>query len=49
MACYLFSAKPTPKPMLIYHKLDHYEQPSVKLESKYQLFSQENAFENGAC
>ena len=50
MACHLFCAKPSSESMLIYYKLDHYEQTSVKLESKYQhVFLQENAFENGAC
>ena len=38
MACHLFGAKPSPKPMLTYGLLDSREQTSVKFESKYKKF-----------
>ena len=47
MACGLFGAKPLFDPMLVYCQLDHWEQISVTFLSKYKIFIQENAFENG--
>ena len=38
MACRLSGTKPLPEPMLTYCWLDHMEQNSVKLESKYKTF-----------
>ena len=45
MACRLIGAKPLSEPMQPYYQLDPKEQTSVKFESKYKLFIQENAFE----
>ena len=45
MACRLFGAKPLPEPMLAYCQLDSWEQTSVKFESKYKTFIQENESE----
>ena len=36
IACRLFGAKPLPEPMLPHCQLDHWEQTSVKFESKYK-------------
>ena len=49
MACHLLGAKPLSKPMLVYGKLQHYEQISVKFQSKFKHFFEENAFENVVC
>ena len=38
MACRLCGAKPLTEPMLSYCKLDHWEQTSMKFESKYNTF-----------
>ena len=49
MAYRLVGAKPLPGPMLVYCQLDTWEQVSVKFESEFYLFNQENAFENVVC
>ena len=49
MACRLFGAKPLPEPKLVYCQLDPWEQVSVKFESEFYPFIQENAFENVVC
>ena len=49
MACRLFGTKPLPEPMLADCQLDAQEQTSVKFESKYKLFIDENAFQNVFC
>ena len=49
MACRLSGAKPLPEPMLTYCQLDPQEQTSVKFESKYKTFIQENPVENIVC
>ena len=38
MACCLFSAKPSPEPMLFYCQLNLWEQTLMELESKYKTF-----------
>ena len=43
MACPMVAAKPLPEPLLIYCQLDREEHISVKFESKYKTFCQENA------
>ena len=49
MACRLFGAKPLPKPMLGYCRLDPYEQTSVKFHQTTKLFIHKNACENIVC
>ena len=49
MACHLFGTKPLPEPILTYCQLDPEEQTSVKIESKYKISTEENAFENVVC
>ena len=49
MAWHLFGAKPLPDPMLTYHQLHPQEHASMKLESKYKSFPQENPFINVIC
>ena len=44
MACRLFGAKPLSKPMLGYCQLDPYEQTSVKFQSKYTTFDDDDDF-----
>ena len=39
MACRLFGAKPSSKPVLGYHQLDHQEQNSVQFESEFYHFN----------
>ena len=38
IACYLLGTKPFSEPMLAYYKFEHWEQNSVKFESKYNNF-----------
>ena len=49
MACPLFGAKPLHELMLAYCQLDSWEQISVKFESEFITFIQENAFEIVVC
>ena len=49
MACRLFGAKPSSKPVLGYCQFDPEEQTLVKFKSKYEIFVHENAFENLFC
>ena len=49
LACRLYGAKPLPEPMLAYCQLDSWEQISVKFESEFYYFIQENAFEIVVC
>ena len=49
MACRQVDGKPLPKPMLVYCQLDSWEQVSVKFESEFIIFIQENVYENVAC
>ena len=49
MACHLFGAKPLPEPMLAYCQVDSWEQISVKFESEFYHFIQENALEIVVC
>ena len=49
MAYDLFGAMPLSKPMQGYCQLDPSEQTSVKFESKYKIFIQENEFGNIIC
>ena len=49
MACRLFDAKPLPEPMLDQCQLDRWEQVSLKFESEFYPFIQENAFEKVIC
>ena len=46
MACHVFGAKPSSKPMLAYFYLYYWEQISVKFYSKYKNFIQQKAVEN---
>ena len=46
MACRLVGAKPWSEPMLIYCKLDPWEQIQWNLNRNSYIFIQENAFEN---
>ena len=45
MARRLFGAKPLPEPMLVYCKLDSWEQSSVKFESEFYHFHLKYALE----
>ena len=38
MACRLFGAKPSPKPMLVYSQMDSWQQISVKFKSEFYHF-----------
>ena len=49
MACRLFGVKPLSKPMLGYCQLDRQEQTSVKFETEFIIFIQENVFEYVVC
>ena len=46
MACRIFGAKSLSQPMHGYHKLDPWEQTSVKFRQKLNFSIQENVFEN---
>ena len=46
MTCRLAGAKPLSEPLLEYGWLDPWEQTSVKSQSMFYIFIQENAFEN---
>ena len=49
MACRLFGAKPLPELVLANCQLDSWKQISVKIESEYTIFIEENAFEIVVC
>ena len=49
MVCRPIGAKPLPEPMLTYCQLRPSVQTSMKSESKFKIFNNENAFENVVC
>ena len=49
MACRLLGTKPLPELIVGYYQLDHWEKISVKFISEFNIFTQENAFENVFC
>ena len=49
MACLLFGAMPSSKPILSYCQLDPYEQTSMNFNQNATFFINENAYENIVC
>ena len=49
MACRLFGAMPSSKPILSYCQLDPYEQTSMNFNQNATFFINENAYENIVC
>ena len=49
MACRLDGAKPLPEPLLVNCYLDPWKQTSVRFNRNWNMFIQENAFENVVC
>ena len=48
MDCRLFGTKPLSEPVVAYCQLDPRKQTSMKVESKFIIFNQENGLENVA-